>query len=54
VGLTADDLRSSRYFRVKHIQKLRESGELDSSLQWKTQGEGKCFSHADAHAIEAD
>jgi nucleoside-diphosphate-sugar epimerase len=54
VGLTADDLRSSRYFRVKHIQKLRESGELDSRLQWKTQGEGKYFSRADAQAIEAD
>jgi nucleoside-diphosphate-sugar epimerase len=53
-GLTSDDLRSSRYFRVKHIQKLRESGELDSTLQWKTQAEGKYFSQTDAQVIEAD
>jgi len=54
VGLTPNDLQGSQYFRVKHIQKLRDSGELDSSLQWKTQAKRKYFSQRDAQVIEAD
>jgi nucleoside-diphosphate-sugar epimerase len=54
VGLTSDDLQGSQYFRVKHIQKLRDSGELDSSLQWKTEAKRKYFSQRDAQVIEAD
>lgn len=52
-GLTSDDLRSSRYFRVKHIHRLREAGKLDSSLQWKTRADRKCFSQSDAHVVQA-
>ncbi len=35
-GLTADELRGGRYFRINHIQRLLESGKLDHSLRWKS------------------
>jgi nucleoside-diphosphate-sugar epimerase len=49
-GLTAEDLESSRYFRVKHIQRLRSAGELDISLHWKLGTASQCFSHAGANS----
>ncbi len=33
-GLTAQDLDSGRYIRIKHIQRLLKSGQLDPSLRW--------------------
>lgn len=33
-GLTAEDLRSSRYFRLKQIQCLQKAGQLDAALNW--------------------
>jgi len=38
-GLTSADLQSGRYTRINHIQKLINSGELDSSLRWIPQTE---------------
>jgi nucleoside-diphosphate-sugar epimerase len=35
-GLTAEDLKSGRYFRIIHIQRLLDAGRLDSSLHWTT------------------
>jgi nucleoside-diphosphate-sugar epimerase len=35
-GLTAEDLRNSRYFRLKQIQCLQKAGQLDASLRWVT------------------
>jgi nucleoside-diphosphate-sugar epimerase len=34
-GLSQDDLNGSRYFRVKRIQTLLQSGQLENSLHWK-------------------
>jgi len=33
-GLTAEDMKSGRYFRINHIQRLLEAGKLDLSLRW--------------------
>jgi len=33
-GLTADDIESGRYIRIKHIQRLLQAGRLDESLRW--------------------
>lgn len=35
-GLTAEDVKGGRYFRINHIQRLLEAGELDLSLRWKS------------------
>lgn len=34
-GLTAEDLKGGRYFRINHIKTLLETGKLDRSLRWK-------------------
>ena len=36
--LTSEDLHGGRYFRINHIQRLLETGKLDTSLRWKTAG----------------
>jgi nucleoside-diphosphate-sugar epimerase len=33
-GLTAEDLKGERYFRINRIQRLLDSGLLDNSLHW--------------------
>lgn len=33
-GLTAEDLKGDRYFRITRIQRLLKSGQLDGSLHW--------------------
>jgi len=33
--LTASDLDSGRFIRIRHVQRLLEAGRLDASLQWK-------------------
>jgi nucleoside-diphosphate-sugar epimerase len=33
-GLTAEDLKGDRYFRINRIRQLLESGKLDRSLHW--------------------
>ena len=33
-GLTLEDLEGPRFMRIRHVKKLHESGELDSSLRW--------------------
>jgi nucleoside-diphosphate-sugar epimerase len=33
-GLTADELKGGRYFRINQIQRLLETGKLDVSLRW--------------------
>jgi nucleoside-diphosphate-sugar epimerase len=33
-GLTAEDLKGDRYFRINRIQRLLKGGELDGSLHW--------------------
>jgi len=36
-GLTREDVESSRYIRVKHLQHLLQGGLLDASLRWRNQ-----------------
>lgn len=36
-GLTAEQMKDGRYFRINHIRGLLASGKLDSSLRWQTQ-----------------
>jgi nucleoside-diphosphate-sugar epimerase len=33
-GLTPEDLKGGRYFRINHIQSLLKAGQLDASLYW--------------------
>jgi nucleoside-diphosphate-sugar epimerase len=33
-GLTGDDVKNGRYFRINTIQRLLKSGKLDSTLHW--------------------
>ena len=33
-GLTLEELESSRYLRIKHINELQAAGSLDTSLRW--------------------
>jgi len=35
-GLTAEDMKSGRYFRINRIQQLLNAGQLDASLNWTT------------------
>ena len=35
-GLTAEDAKGGRYFRIHRIQSLLEAGKLDLSLRWKS------------------
>ena len=37
VGLTREDIESSRYIRLRHIQRLLKAGQIDSSLHWSLQ-----------------
>lgn len=46
-GLSADDLKGARYFRITHIQDLQQSGLLDASLRWKLALSGKTFLNRD-------
>jgi len=34
-GLTSEDLKSGRYFRINTIRRLLEAGQLDASLHWQ-------------------
>jgi nucleoside-diphosphate-sugar epimerase len=34
IGLTAADVQSGRYFRIKEIQRRQDSGDLDKRLYW--------------------
>jgi nucleoside-diphosphate-sugar epimerase len=34
-GLTTEDVKSGRYFRISHIEGLLKAGKLDTSLHWK-------------------
>ena len=36
-GLTFEDVERGRYVRIRHIQRLQEQGQLDSSLRWSRQ-----------------
>ena len=36
-GLTHEDVRSGRYIRISHIQRLLNAGRLDDSLRWSRQ-----------------
>jgi len=33
-GLSAEDMRTNRYFRLRRIQYLQKAGQLDASLHW--------------------
>jgi hypothetical protein len=33
--LTVEELESSRYMRIKHVQGLQAEGRLDVDLRWK-------------------
>jgi len=46
-GLTAEDLKSGRYFRMNQIRRLLEAKKLDLSLRWTSGTSGKVF-HIDA------
>ena len=37
-GLTVEDVKSGRYFRIKHIQGLLKAGRIDTSLRWVNNG----------------
>jgi nucleoside-diphosphate-sugar epimerase len=43
-GLTPADLQSSRYFRVRHLERLRKVGQLDTCLHWTPGTKGECVS----------
>jgi len=34
-GMTAEQFRGDRYFRIRHIQKHQENGVLDGSMRWR-------------------
>jgi hypothetical protein len=36
-GLRAEDMQAGRYVRIRLIQRLLKSGQLDSSLRWSHQ-----------------
>jgi nucleoside-diphosphate-sugar epimerase len=36
--LTYDEIEKGRYFRINHIQRLAQSGQLDSSMRWANSG----------------
>jgi len=38
--LTREDVQSSRYIRLRHIQRLLKTGQLDASLRWSRQRTG--------------
>lgn len=42
-GMAADELKGGKYFRINHIQRLQEAGQLDTSLRWKLALCGKTF-----------
>jgi nucleoside-diphosphate-sugar epimerase len=42
-GLTLEDMKSGRYVRISHIQRLLKSEELDGSLHWKAPHCGNAF-----------
>jgi nucleoside-diphosphate-sugar epimerase len=48
IGLTEDDLQSGRYIRIKNIQRLLKSGELDSSLRRRPRDTGVFSAAGDA------
>lgn len=33
-GLTSEDVKSGRYFRISHIQRSQRGGQLDAGLRW--------------------
>jgi nucleoside-diphosphate-sugar epimerase len=35
-GLTAEQMKDGRYFRINTIQRLQKAGQLDNSLHWNT------------------
>ena len=37
-GLRCEDMESGRYIRVRHIQRLLKTGQLDASLHWSRTG----------------
>lgn len=39
-GLTREDMESGRYIRLRHIQRLLKTGQLDASLHWSRQRTG--------------
>lgn len=45
MGLTAADLESGRYLRIRTIQRRLTSGELDNSLRWKTAAKAAPIAH---------
>jgi nucleoside-diphosphate-sugar epimerase len=49
-GLTAEDLRSNRYFRLMQILSLQRAGQLDASLRWTTAS----VEHAAIPAVKAN
>jgi nucleoside-diphosphate-sugar epimerase len=42
-GLTSEDLKTGRYFRINHIQHLQNAARLDASMHWKTAGLANVF-----------
>jgi len=45
-GLTREEFLGGKYFRIKQITKLQESGRLDSSMHWTGDGEEKAAAGA--------
>jgi nucleoside-diphosphate-sugar epimerase len=35
-GLTLDEFLGTKYMRIKHIKKLQDAGQLDTTLRWQT------------------
>jgi nucleoside-diphosphate-sugar epimerase len=42
-GLTAEDLKAARYFRMGQIRRLLDAGKLDLSLRWTSGHSGNVF-----------
>lgn len=55
-GLTAEEMKSGRYFRINHIKSLLGAGKLDHSLRWNTTTNGNSFhsSGATVRPTQAD
>jgi nucleoside-diphosphate-sugar epimerase len=45
-GMSAEDVKAGRYFRINHIRRLLEAGKLNLSLRWTSGHSGKTF-HTD-------
>src|SRR5206468_3602051 len=49
-GLTRETMNGPRYFRMKHIERLRRAGLIDEGLKWRMPRGGSVLAGAEGHA----